>query len=55
MAKRNSGDEFMNMSNDIASLVLGCNTNIGTADRSGFYYVTMYASKQNQNEEKLLS
>ena len=53
MAKRNSGDEFMNMSNDIASLVLGCNTNIGTADRSGFYYVTMYASKQNQNEEKI--
>ena len=53
MAKRNSGDEFMNMSNDIASLVIGCNTNIGTADRAGFYYVTMYASKQNQDEEKV--
>ena len=53
MAQRNSGDEFMNMSNDIASLVIGCNTNVGTADRSGFYYVTMYASKQNQSEEKV--
>ena len=53
MAQRNTGDQFMNMNNDIASMVLGCNTNVGTADRSGFFYVTMYASKQNQTEEKI--
>ena len=53
MAKRNTGDQFMNMSNDIASCVLGCNTNVGLADRVQFFYVTMYASKQNQKEEKI--
>ena len=53
MAGRNTGDQFVNMSNDIASCVLGCNTNVGTADRPGFFYVTMYASKQNQTEEKI--
>ena len=53
MAQRNTGDQFVNMSNDIASCVLGCNTNVGIADRAGFFYVTMYASKQNQAEEKI--
>ena len=53
MAQRNTGDQFVNMSNDIASCVLGCNTNVGIADRTGFFYVTMYASKQNQAEEKI--
>ena len=50
--RRNIGDQFLNVNNDVASCVLGCNTNIGLADRSGFYYVTMYSSKQNQKEEK---
>ena len=52
MPRRNIGDQFLNVNNDVASCVLGCNTNIGLADRSCFYYVTMYSSKQNQKEEK---
>ena len=43
----------MNQNNDIASLVLACNTNINSADRSAFYYITYYQMKHNQTEEKL--
>ena len=43
----------MNQNNDIASFVLACNTNITSADRSAFYYITYYQMKHNQTEEKL--
>ena len=53
MTKRNIGDQFMNQHNDIATLVLACNTNVNSADRSAFYYITYYQMKHNQTEEKL--
>ena len=53
IAKRNIGDQFMNQYNDVASLVLSCNTNVNSADRAGFFYMTMYSTKHNQTEEKL--
>ena len=43
----------MNQHNDIASLVLSCNTNVNSADISCFYYFTLYQTKHNQTEEKL--
>ena len=51
MPKRNIGDQFMNMNNDIASIALACNTNVTSGDKVRFYYITMYQSKQNQAEE----
>ena len=43
----------MNQYNDVASLVLSCNTNVNSADRAGIFYMTMYSTKHNQTEEKL--
>ena len=51
MPKRNIGDQFMNMNNDIASIALACNNNVTSGDKVRFYYITMYQSKQNQAEE----
>ena len=52
LPKRNIGDQFINTCNELLTCILGCNTNVGVADRAGFFYVTMYTSKRNQNEEK---
>ena len=43
----------MNQYNDVASLALSWNTNVSSADRAGFFYMTLYSTKQNQTEEKL--
>ena len=43
----------MNQYNDVASLVLACNTNVSSADRAAFFYMTLYQTKHNQTEEKL--
>ena len=43
----------MNQYNDVASLALSCNTNVSSADRAAFSYMTLYSTKQNQTEEKL--
>ena len=51
MPKRNIGDQFMNMNNDIASIALACNNNVTSGDKVRFYYITMYQSKRNQAEE----
>ena len=41
----------MNQYNDVASLVLSCNTNVSSADRAAFFYMTLYSTKHNQTEE----
>ena len=51
MPTRSIGDQFMNINNDIASVVLACNTNVTSGDKIRFFYVTMYQSKRNQQEE----
>ena len=49
--KRNIGDQFMNVNNDIATTVLGCNNNVTSGDKACFFYVTLYQTKHNQKEE----
>ena len=49
--KRNIGDQFMNVNNDIATTVLACNNNDTTGDKACFFYVTLYQTKHNQKEE----
>ena len=49
--KRNIGDQFMNVNNDIATTVLACNNNVTTGDKACFFYVTLYQTKHNQKEE----
>ena len=34
--KRNIGDQFMNVNNDIATTVLACNNNVTTGDKACF-------------------
>ena len=40
----------MNVNNDIASTILGCNNNITSGDKACFFYVTLYQTKHNQKE-----
>ena len=40
--KRNIGDQFMNVNNDIATTVFACNNNVTLGDKQCFYYVTLY-------------
>ena len=47
--KRNIGDQFMNINNDLATTIFACNNNITLGDRVYFYYVTLYQTKKNQN------
>ena len=49
--KRNIGDQFMNVNNDIATTVLACNNNVTIGDKACFFYVTLYQTKHNQKEE----
>ena len=49
--KRNIGDQVMNVNNDIATTVLGCNNNVTSGDKACFFYVTLYQTKHNQKEE----
>ena len=49
--KRNIGDQFMNVNNDIATTVFACNNNLTVGDRVCFFYVTLYQTKHNQREE----
>ena len=49
--KRNIGDQFMNVNNDIATTLLACNNNLVLGDRACFFYVTLYSTKHNQKEE----
>ena len=49
--KRNIGDQFMNVNNDIATTVLACNNNVTSGDKACFFYVTLYQSKHNQTDE----
>ena len=49
--KRNIGDQFMNVNNDIATTVLVCNNNVTIGDKVCFFYVTLYQTKHNQKEE----
>jgi len=49
--KRNIGDQFMNINNDIATTVLACNNNVTSGDKACFFYVTLYQTKHNQKEE----
>ena len=49
--KRNIGDQFMNINNDLATTLFACNNNIVLGDRVCFYYVTLYQTKKNQKEE----
>ena len=49
--KRNIGDQFMNVNNDIATTVLACNNNVTSGDKACFFYVTLYQTKHNQKEE----
>ena len=49
--KRNIGDQFMNVNNDIATTVFACNNNVTTGDKACFFYVTLYQTKHNQKEE----
>ena len=50
-SKRNIGDQFMNVNNDIATILLSCNNNVTIGDKSCFFYVTLYQTKPNQKEE----
>ena len=49
--KRNIGDQFMNVNNDIATTVLACNNNVTSGDKACYFYVTLYQTKHNQKEE----
>ena len=49
--KRNIGDQFMNVNNDIVTTALACNNNVTIGDKAYFFYVTLYQTKHNQNEE----
>ena len=49
--KRNIGDQFMNVNNDIATTVFACNNNVTIGDKACFFYVTLYQTKHNQKEE----
>ena len=49
--KRNIGDQFMNVNNDIVTTVLACNNNVTIGDKACFFYVTLYQTKHNQKEE----
>ena len=51
MPKRNIGDQFMNVNNDIATTVLACNNNVTSGDKACFFYVTLYQTKHNQKDE----
>ena len=49
--KRNIGDQFMNVNNDIATAVLACNSNVTIVDKACFFYAILYQIKHNQKEE----
>ena len=49
--KRNIGDQFMNVTNDIATTVLAYNNNVTSGYKACFFYVTLYQTKHNQKEE----
>ena len=49
--KKNIGDQFINVNNDIATTVLACNNNVTSGDKACFFYVTLYQTKHNQKEE----
>jgi len=49
--KRNIGDQFMNVNNDIATTVFACNNNVTTCDKVCFFNLTLYQTKHNQKEE----
>ena len=49
--KRNIGDQFMNVNNDIATTVLACNNNVTIGDKACLFYMTLYQTKHNQKEE----
>ena len=38
LPKRNIGDEFKNVNNDIATMALACNNNVTLGDRADFFY-----------------
>lgn len=52
--KRNIGDQFMNVNNDIVTTVLACNNNVTSGDKACFFYVTLYQTKHNQKEESCM-
>lgn len=37
MSQRNKGDQLLNVNNDLTTLLLGCNSNIGVAGRAEFF------------------
>ena len=41
----------MNVNNDIATTVLACNNNVTSGDKACFFYVTLYQTKYNQQED----
>ena len=49
--KRNIGDQFMNMNNDIVTTVMTCNNDVNMGDKVCFFNVTLYQTKRNQKEE----
>ena len=53
--KRNIGDQFMNVNNDIATTVFACNNNVTLGDKQCFYYVTLYQSKKSEGRKLYLS
>ena len=49
--KRSLGDLFMNTHNPAVSTLLGFNNNVTSGNRDAMYYITMYTTKKNQDEE----
>ena len=51
--KREIIDSFVNMHNEVASAVMGCNTNVVPGvDGGSIIYCTLYVSKNEQKETK---
>ena len=48
--KRNIGDQFMNVNNDIATTVLACNNNVTSGDKACFFM--LHCIKQNTIKKK---
>jgi len=40
----------MNVNNDIATTVLGCNNNVTSGDKACFFYVTLYQTKHTKRK-----
>ena len=49
--KRSLGDLYMNTHNPTVSTLLGFNNNVTSGNRDAMYYITMYITKKNQDEE----